>query len=49
MTDRQTNQRRVMTREEWLDRELQKAPPRNEEWRRRVMKLWGLKDPSDPS
>ncbi|MER7111238.1 hypothetical protein [Streptomyces sp. NPDC000229] len=32
-----------MTKEEWLQRELAKAPVRDEAHRRYVMKLWGLK------
>lgn len=32
-----------MTKEEWLRRELAKAPVRDETHRRHIMKLWGLK------
>ncbi|AYV29668.1 hypothetical protein EES41_23410 [Streptomyces sp. ADI95-16] len=33
-----------MTEEEWMERELAKAPERDEMWRKMVMELWGLKE-----
>ena len=33
-----------MSKEEWLERELAKAPARDDAWRHRVMKMWGLKE-----
>lgn len=32
-----------LTKEEWLERELAKAPVRDEAWRQKTMKIWGLK------
>lgn len=36
--------KKVMTVEEWIERELAKAPVRDDEWRKRTMKLWGLRE-----
>lgn len=35
---------KTMSVEEWIERELAKAPVRDEEWRKRTMKLWGLQE-----
>ena len=32
-----------MTKEEWIERELAKMPPRSEAWREETRRLWGLK------
>lgn len=35
-----------MTKEEWIERELAKMPPRSEAWRAETRRLWGLRSAS---
>ncbi len=43
MSERAKQRHTPMTKEEWLRRELAKAPDRSEEWCAEMLKLFGLK------
>lgn len=36
-----------MTQAEWIERELEKRPPRSEEWKAETRRRWGFKSGPD--
>jgi hypothetical protein len=37
---------RPLTEEEWIERELEKRPPRSEAWKAETRRLWGFREAS---